>query len=79
MFLMQKSTHSLVEVLAMPDLFDPFIPMVMAQSHSGEELQDAEEFPKADLMFPSGEPLPRCWIDPDYRGLHMRPAALVAL
>jgi hypothetical protein len=30
-------------------------------------MQDPAEFPKAELCFPSGENLPRCWIDPNYR------------
>jgi hypothetical protein len=30
-------------------------------------MQDPEDYPKSELMFPSGEPLPRCWIEPNYR------------
>lgn len=71
MFLMQKRTHILVEVLSMEDLLDPFVESVLARSHAGEEMQDPERFVKAELIFPSGEELPRYWVDPDYRGLHM--------
>ncbi|HIK17737.1 MAG TPA: acetyltransferase [Leptolyngbyaceae cyanobacterium M33_DOE_097] len=70
MFLMQKNSRNLVEVLSMQKLFDPFSLEVTAQSHSGEELQDPETFLKSELLFPSGEQLPRCWVDPDYRDEH---------
>ena len=76
MFLMQKRTHNLVEVLSMEDLFDPFIESVLARSHAGEEMQDPERFIKVELIFPSGEELPRYWVDPDYRGLHMIHASI---
>jgi hypothetical protein len=33
----------------------------------GEEEQDIQPFPKQDLTFASGEDLPRCWLDPNYR------------
>lgn len=33
----------------------------------GEEQQDPEKFQKADLVFLSGEELPRCWSAPHYR------------
>lgn len=71
MFLMHKQTHNLIEILSMEDLFDPFAESVLARSHAGEEMQDPERFMKAELLFPSGEDLPRYWIDPDYRGLHI--------
>ena len=78
MFLMQKSTHNLVEVLFPQELFDPFFIEIMAQSHAGEELQEPEAFLKAELMFPSGEELPRCWLDPDYRGMLRKTPAIAA-
>uniref|UniRef100_A0A832M4Y0 Acetyltransferase n=1 Tax=Oscillatoriales cyanobacterium SpSt-402 TaxID=2282168 RepID=A0A832M4Y0_9CYAN len=68
MFLMQKATHNLVEVLSVQELFDPFLREVMAQIHAGEELQEPESFLKSELIFPSGEMLPCCWTDPNYRG-----------
>jgi len=33
----------------------------------GEEIQDPERIKKAELVFPSGEELPKCWIDIHYR------------
>ncbi len=57
----------MVEVLALEDLFNPSHGELMGRFHAGEELQDPERFRKEELEFPSGEPLPRCWIDPHYR------------
>ena len=58
---------SLVEVLDLQQLFDPFSGTVRGRLHAGEELQDPSALSKADLSFPSGEALPRCWLDPHYR------------
>ena len=66
MYLKHKS-GSMVEVLAVSDLFDPNRKAVSGRYHAGEELQDPMDFSKQDLMFPSGEALPRCWLDPSYR------------
>jgi len=52
---------SLLEVLDLPQLFDPFEPQVLGRLHAGEELQEPQSWPKAQLRFPSGEPLPSCW------------------
>ncbi|MFM7286702.1 MAG: acetyltransferase [Cyanobium sp.] len=57
---------SLVEVLDLGQLFDPFAPRVLGRLHAGEELQDPAALNKAELSFPSGESMPRCWLDPHY-------------
>ncbi|MES9833229.1 MAG: acetyltransferase [Candidatus Thiodiazotropha sp. L084R] len=67
MFLMQKNSDRLVEVLSMPDLFNPNHTEIVGRLHAGEEMQDAEKFLKAQMQFPSGEPLPQCWLDSGYR------------
>ncbi|MDY6797786.1 MAG: acetyltransferase [Pseudomonadota bacterium] len=67
MFVADKSNGHLIEVLDTNDLFDPHVNSVKGSLHYGEEAQDLESFPKAELVFPSGEPLPVCWTDPDYR------------
>lgn len=59
---------SLVEVLDLRQLADPFATVVAGRIHGGEELQDPQHFAKVELRFPSGEDLPRCWRDPHYRG-----------
>ena len=69
MYLKHKS-GSMVEVLAVSDLFDPSRKLVPGRFHAGEELQDPTDFSKQDLVFPSGEALPRCWLDPGYRLSH---------
>lgn len=67
MFLKDKGKDDLVEVLTLMDLFDPFCKTLVGRYQHGEEAQDPEKFNKADLCFPSGEALPRCWIDAHYR------------
>jgi hypothetical protein len=66
MFLKTKQDGSLVEVINLVPLVDPFVRHLEGRLHAGEELQEPEQFAKAELLFPSGEPLPRCWMDPAY-------------
>jgi hypothetical protein len=54
-------------------LFDPFKAEVPGRLHVGEELQEPADFSKSDLVFPSGESLPRCWLDGHYKDLAGRP------
>lgn len=67
MYLKVKSTGHLVEVLDLKALFNPHDASITGQCHYGEEAQDPEKYAKGELQFPSGESLPRCWIDPHYR------------
>ena len=67
MFLKDKQTGHLVEVLDLCALFDPLQSVVMGRIHAGEEMQDPIGFDKSDLIFPSGENLPRYWVDVHYR------------
>lgn len=67
MFLKHRPSGRLVEILEPHDLWDPFVAEVMGQFHAGEELQEAELFPKSQLIFLSDEPLPTCWLNPNYR------------
>ena len=66
MFLKHKRNGTLLEVLNVGDLFDPCRKEVIGQLHAGEEMQDPSTFMKSELIFPSGETLPRCWLAPDY-------------
>lgn len=66
MFLKQKLTGDLIEIMRIEDLYDPCLSEVMGRSHLGEEMQDPAIYAKANLTFPSGEKLPVCWLDPDY-------------
>jgi len=67
MFLKHKSRDDLVEILTIKDLFDPFCSSLIGRYQRGEEPQDPETFNKGELAFPSGEALPRCWMDAHYR------------
>ena len=67
MFLKDKNSGNLVEILSISNLIDPFQSKVAGRFHAGEEMPDPANFDKADMVFPSDEPLPRCWVDPNYR------------
>lgn len=67
MFLKQKTDGHLVEVLDLSSLHDPMQHVFSGRLHYGEEMQDPEPFEKNALCFPSGEELPRCWVDVHYR------------
>ena len=67
MFLKERSSGHMVEVLSLSDLFNLYHDEVVGRYQEGEEVQDPEKFKKADLIFLSGEELPRCWTDPHYR------------
>lgn len=67
MYLAERQTGHLVEVTDLKALFNPNSTDVRGRVHYGEEAQEPEPFRKSELLFPSGEPLPRCWVDPDYR------------
>jgi len=67
MYLKEKATNHLVEIISLQDLFDPFHSHISGRYHYGEEAQEPEPMAKEALVFPSGEPLPQCWIDSHYR------------
>ncbi|MCB1737691.1 MAG: acetyltransferase [Gammaproteobacteria bacterium] len=67
MFLKHRTKGDLVEVIDTAPLFDPFKSHVPGRMHAGEEMQEADSYSKDDLLFPSGETLPRCWVDGNYR------------
>lgn len=67
MFLKQRSNGHLLEVVNIHELFSVFHEEIVACDQVGEEMQEPECFKKDDLVFLSGEELPRCWTDPHYR------------
>ena len=67
MLLKETKHNELVEVLVIKDLFDPFCDDLVGRYTHGEEAQDPEKFKKTDLIFQSGETVPRCWLDAHYR------------
>jgi hypothetical protein len=72
MFLKDSSNGHLVEVLDTAALFDPSATHFKGRYNWGEDLPDPEPFAKANVAFPSGEPLPRCWLDMHYRDDELR-------
>jgi hypothetical protein len=64
---MHKPTGDIIEILTLDQLFNPCATDVTGVDHFGEEMQDPAAYQKIDLAFPSGEPLPRCWLDSHYR------------
>jgi len=67
MFLRDKNSGDLVEVLDVTELLDPNDDSVRVVPHAGEEKGDPVSARKSALTFPSGEALPACWLDPHYR------------
>lgn len=67
MLLAEKSTGHVIEIQDTHALVDPLESTVRGSLHYGEEAQDPELFAKSELSFPSGEALPQCWTDPNYR------------
>jgi hypothetical protein len=67
MLLKSKQDGALVEILDFEALISPAHSKISGKIQSGQEEQDPEEFNKQDLIFPSGEALPKCWLDADYK------------
>jgi len=67
MFLQDQQTGTLVEIIDPNLLFDPTEKEVSGRVQEGQEEQDPSSFPKTSLIFPSGESLPLCWLDSNYR------------
>ena len=67
MLLKERSNGHMVEILDLMDLMNLNRGDVLGCYQEGEEQQDPEVFSKSDLVFLSGEDLPRCWTDPHYR------------
>ena len=59
MYLKNISNGHLVEILNVTELFDPFNTDIIGRYHYGEEVQEPEKFKKANLIFLSGEELPK--------------------
>jgi hypothetical protein len=66
MLLQNKQNGVLVEIEDTTTLVNPLENTICGRVQSGQEEQDPEEIAKSELVFPSGEQLPRCWVDADY-------------
>ena len=67
MLLQNKDNGTLVEILDIQEVISPAHAEIMVRVQDGQEEQDPESVQKQSLIFPSGESLPLCWIDADYR------------
>jgi len=67
MFLKDRRTDDLVRILDLDGLRDPQQEYVLGRDQAGEEEQDPLPYTKEQLVFPSDEPLPRCWTQVRYR------------
>jgi hypothetical protein len=67
MLLQNKENGTLVEILDLQEVISPAHDNIMVRVQDGQEEQDPESIQKQSLIFPSGESLPLCWLDADYR------------
>jgi hypothetical protein len=67
MILQDKSSTSQIEIQDLETLVNPLRNEIEGKIQEGQEEQDPQMFAKQDLTFASGEDLPRCWLDPNYR------------
>lgn len=67
MFLKDTQTDNLIKISDIEALINPSKNTVPGKDQSGQEEQDTTDFAKESLQFPSGESLPRCWMDADYQ------------
>ena len=67
MFLKDTASGDLVQVIDLKELVDPHADQVTVRFQAGEEVGDPIKAAKTGLSFPSGEALPKCWLDPHYR------------
>ena len=67
MLLKEMTSGHMVEVTNLLDLVNLNLDEVDGRYQEGEDARDLVKFNKADLVFLSGEHLPRCWTDPHYR------------
>ncbi|NJL87948.1 MAG: acetyltransferase [Leptolyngbyaceae cyanobacterium SM1_1_3] len=67
MLMQNKETGILFKVTDTEALINPTESEATGQHQAGQEEQPPESVSKAQLVFPSGEQLPLCWVDPDYR------------
>ncbi|MFW6296072.1 MAG: acetyltransferase [Halothece sp.] len=67
MLLKERKTGDLLKVTEFDEVYNPSHETVTAKRQAGQNEQPSSEFQKENLIFPSGEDLPRCWKDPNYR------------
>jgi hypothetical protein len=70
MLLQIKDSQDLVKIVDVQELLDPTSEIVHAQDQQGQEEQETDIYKKEELVFPSGEKLPLCWLNAQYRMAH---------
>ncbi len=64
MYLKHITTGDLVEVIDLQDVVNPHSPTIRVRIEGATRGQRRmDDLLKSNLAFPSGEPLPICWID----------------
>ena len=66
MFLKSKQTGTLIQINDTESLINPNQQEIKGQDQAGQEEQDTATYSKQELVFPSGENLPLCWLDSNY-------------
>lgn len=66
MFLKDKESGSLIEIIDIQPLISPTSSAVPGRDQAGQEEQEPTTYQKEKLVFPSGENLPLCWMDENY-------------
>jgi len=72
MYLKLRKSGDLVEIMDEKALINPCQAFVAGRLHAGEEIQGVEQFRKSELTFPSGENMPACWINAEYKSLQTK-------
>lgn len=67
MFVKNLNSGDLAQVDKLSELTDPTAKSVTLHYFAGEEVGEPELVEKSELIFPSGENLPKCWLDSHYR------------
>jgi hypothetical protein len=67
MLLQEKESGDLIEILDVEALISPTKQEVPGKNQAGQEEQETATFAKSKLVFPSGETLPRCWTEENYK------------
>ncbi|MEB3311079.1 MAG: acetyltransferase [Snowella sp.] len=67
MLLKNKQDGALIKIEDTIQLINPLQSNIEGCIQEGQEEQPPEEFAKEMLIFPSGEELPRCWLDANYQ------------
>lgn len=67
MLLKNQKTNGLIKISELEELIDPFKDQITGQIQGGQNEQPPEPFKKEDLVFLSGENLPLCWLDSNYK------------